>query len=158
MTAVNPEQFQQLSMFMRAGDMRKIDGGSTTFTGSEMDYDDTYPYDTWERKRKEANAPGTATSEYGAHPNPALDPRDSRYETPQPGSLTESVSRHGVQKPVDLNFVPAAYPEEASDDEVDSRGFFRAPAISNGYHRVAAAAASDPDQLVPVRHAEGLWD
>lgn len=154
---VNPNQFQQLPMFMRAGDMRQIDGGSVHFSGSEMDQDDVYPYDTWERKRQEANAPDTATSEYGAHPDPRYHPKDSRYDTPQPGSLTESVARGGVKSPVGLNFVPAAYPEE-HPDEVDGKGFLLKPAISDGYHRVAAAAATNPDQLVPVKHAEGWWD
>jgi len=152
-SAVNPEQFQQLPMFMRAGDLRSEDEGKVYHHGGEVDYDDVYMHDMWTRKAQEANAPGSADR---AHPDP-YNPRASRFATPQPGSLTEHVAQHGVREPVGLEFEPAAYPDELDADEVDRNGLLRRPTVKDGYHRVAAANAVSPDTLVPVHHGWGWY-
>lgn len=134
-SAVNPEQFQQLPMFVPAGRLRDVgdNDAAAHFNGGESDFDDVYPYDTWERKRQEANGPDTADRGHGG----------ARHNTPQPGSMTEHVAAHGVREPVVLHHYGSDPGEEHK------------PVMMDGYHRTAAAHAVNPATEVPVQHTDG---
>jgi chorismate synthase len=117
-------QWEQLPMFMRAGEIKSKVNASADPGGGDMEH-------LWKYKLREAKT--------GAIRNARYQPTRVR----KGASLYDSIKREGVKKPVELirnfdsiSFRPAGYQ------------------LGDGHHRVAAAADIDPNMLVPVEHDE----
>lgn len=141
------EQFQQLSMFEPARNLRLPE--------RFLAYDSVYGVDNpkvggdrdWNAKLSESKTGWISTK---------LDP-DTRLMTEhREPSLHESISKEGVHEPVDL----------ANNDWTHGRtgNVVKRGTLMNGHHRVAAAHDIDPNMEVPVnwRHNDGQfgteWD
>lgn len=121
-------QFQQLPMFMPAGELRdQVTPGDIKNTDPDhlTKLGIHTSADFWDRKVSESRAPGT---ELGAH-------RDGTPRDPTRPSLANSVAASGVREPVSV-----------WHEEDGSRTLW------DGHHRVASAHHADPSQLVPVQH------
>lgn len=55
--------------------------------------------------------------------------------------LYDSIKEHGVQEPINLDFV-------SKEDNT--------PVISDGHHRIAAAYAVNPDMFIPIEYADDV--
>jgi hypothetical protein len=117
-------QWEQLPMYMKAGEIKSIVNTSADPGGRYMDH-------LWDYKLKEAKT--------GAIRNARYRPTRAR----KGASLYDSIKREGVRKPVELirNFDASRYSPAGYQ-------------LSEGHHRVAAAADIDPNMLVPVKHDE----
>lgn len=121
---LSSQQWEQLPMFMTAGEIKSKVNYSADPGGDNME-------SLWHQKLYEAKT--------GAIRNARYVPTRAR----KGASLYDSIKREGVRKPVELNrnfdggrHWPAGYQ------------------LSEGHHRVAAAADIDPNMLVPVTHDE----
>ena len=117
-------QWEQLPMYMKAGEIKSMVNYSADPGGRYMDH-------LWDYKLQEAKT--------GAIRNARYRPTRAR----KGASLHDSIKREGVRKPVELirNF---------DDSRYSPAGY----QLSEGHHRVAAAADIDPNMLVPVKHDE----
>jgi len=117
-------QWEQLPMFMRAGEIKSKVNTSADPGGGDMEH-------LWNYKLREAKT--------GAIRNARYQPTRVR----KGASLYDSIKREGVKKPVELirNFDSSVF---------HPKGY----QLNEGHHRVAAAADIDPNMLVPVEHDE----
>lgn len=111
-------------MFMKAGEIKAKVNSSADPGGHDMD-------NLWHNKLYEAKT--------GAIRNARYTPTRRR----KGASLYESIKAKGVQKPVELN-------RNNRDSRFSKKGY----SLSEGHHRIAAAADIDPNMLIPVTHSE----
>ncbi len=120
-------QFKQLPMFMTAHEIQTTVTPGDYFSHMDRDHDAL-----WDRKSKESNDPDSPTNnklrlDYNG------DWRSENNDDSE--TLTESITKHGVNHPVEVLH------------ERNGGSY-----LSEGHHRVAAAASISPDYLLPVTH------
>lgn len=120
-------QFQQLSMFMTARDIQ-----TTVTPGDLFSHMDRDRAALWDRKSRESDDTDSPTNDrlrldYNGDWRSKNDD-DSK-------TLTESIAKHGVNHPVEVLH------------ERNGESY-----LTEGHHRVAAAASISPDYLLPVIH------
>jgi hypothetical protein len=121
---LSSQQWEQLPMFMKAGEIKAKVNTSADPGGSDMDR-------LWHNKLYE--------SKTGAIRNARYLPTRAR----KGATLYDSIKREGVRKPVELQ-------RNTRDTKFSKKGY----SLSEGHHRVAAAADIDPNMLIPVEHGD----
>ena len=121
---LSSQQWEQLPMFMKAGEIKAKVNTYADPGGGDMDR-------LWHNKLYEAKT--------GAIRNARYLPTRAR----KGASLYDSIKREGVRKPVELirNFDSGPYNREGYQ-------------LGEGHHRVADAADINPNMLIPVEHDE----
>ena len=121
---LSSKQWEQLPMYMTAGEIKSIVNSSADPGGDNME-------SLWHQKLYEAKT--------GAIRNARYVPTRAR----KGATLYDSIKSKGVQKPVELN-------RNNKDTRFSKKGY----SLSEGHHRVAAAADINPNMLIPVEHSE----
>ena len=119
---LSSQQWEQLPMFMKAGEIKSKITSSADPGGGNMEY-------LWGYKLHEAKT--------GAIRNARYLPTRAR----KGASLYDSIKAKGVQKPVELE-------RRTSKSKTKPIEY----SLGEGHHRVAAAADINPNMLIPVIH------
>lgn len=122
MSASNHLNPKQLKLFMTAGELMDHPAGDDFDAWRPLSAND----DLYEQKVSESRF-GPSDSTHG---------NIAGYEEP---TLEQSIKEHGVQTPIELDFVSA-------DDDT--------PVISDGHHRIAIANHINPNMYIPINYSD----
>lgn len=135
---LNGRQFQQQSMFSRAGDL--ADPENTEFHDQEWTGDGTYEQ-LRDEKVWEARQPWDISNPQSFEERQAAaNPEDEGYYRPHGAGVADSIAQEGIRKPVELS--------QGGSGHRGPSGQFK-DYLREGHHRVFAAADIDPDMEVP---------